>query len=108
MRIELPYPPSILSPNSREHWRPKSVAVKKYRHDCKCLALGKQPFLTMKITFHPPCGRRRDIDNAIGAFKSGQDGLAEAWGVDDSQFEVLYARKFGEIVKGGKVVIEAI
>ena len=105
--IELPYPPSILNPNVKAHWSKKSKAFKKYKSDCCALANSMEPTKQFKITFHPPDKRRRDRDNIIGAFKAGQDGLALAWGVDDSEFEITYA-KLGEPVKYGKVAIELI
>ena len=108
MRLELPWPPASLSPNARIHWARKSVIAKKYKNTCGWEAKTVKPFLKMKITFHPPSKHRRDIDNAIGSFKSGQDGIAASWGVDDSLFEIEYARKFGDVIKGGKVIVEAI
>ncbi len=92
MNISLPFPPSILSPNSRAHWREKAKAAKKYRHDCFMLAKsvgikdvppGK---LHLWIDFYPPDRRKRDDDNIAAAFKSGRDGIAEALGIDDSRF----------------------
>jgi len=106
--IELPYPPAILNPNRPAHWAKKSKAKKNYKQACKVLALGKPPMIRFSMVFHPPNNIRRDVDNAIASMKSGIDGLAEAWGIDDSQFEILFPRKFSEVVKGGKVVIEVL
>ena len=107
MIITLPYPPAKLNPNRRLHWAQKSKIAKKYRSDCGFIASQFPKAMAFKITFHPPCRRKRDRDNVIAAFKAGQDGLADAWGVDDSQFEITYA-PLGEVVKGGAVIIEQL
>jgi crossover junction endodeoxyribonuclease RusA len=60
--------------------------------------------INMTITFRPPNNRRRDRDNLIAAMKSGMDGIAEAWGVDDSRFVPTY--RMGEPVARGEVIIE--
>lgn len=56
-----------------------------------------------RIMFHPPNRQSRDKDNLIARFKAGQDGLAEAMGVDDAEFNDV-PRDIGEVVKGGAVV----
>lgn len=58
----------------------------------------------MTITFNPPDRRKRDRDNMIAAFKSGQDGLSDALNVDDSLFVPTY--RIGEPVPGGEVIVE--
>lgn len=109
MKLELPFPPAILNPNARPHWRSFSKAKKKYRHDCHWLSLQAKPEfqegkIYLEITFHPPDNRKRDKDNIIAAFKAGQDGMADAWGVDDSLFSASY--HIGDVVKHGSVSIE--
>ena len=109
MKLILPYPPAKLSPNARIHWRPKHKIFQKYKSDCYYLAKQVEPIKKMILTFHPSCNRpKRNIDNAIASFKAGQDGLADAWGVDDCEFEILYRIKFGEVIKGGAVIIEPL
>lgn len=103
--LELSYPPSRLNPNRKSHWAVKNKAFQAYKHECFILAKSHAPLSKFKITFHPPDNRRRDRDNIIAAFKAGQDGLAAAWKMDDSLFEITYA-PLGEPVKGGKVIIE--
>ena len=108
MKLDLPFPPGILNPNSRKHWRPHAKAKKKYRQDCHWLSINTKPEIQggkiyLKITFHPPCKRKRDKDNMIAAFKAGQDGMADAWGVDDSLFNASY--HVGDIVKHGSISI---
>lgn len=109
MRIELPYPPAALNPNKRMHWAKKSRAAKRYRADCHYLTPANIPMgLEFRLLFHPPDRRVRDLDNAIAAFKPGQDGMADAWGVDDADFRVHYPRQFSEPVKHGMVVVETL
>ena len=104
--IELPYPPSILNPNTRAHWRKKHAAAKEYKQSCLLLLAAQKPWPTIKFAmqFFPPDKRRRDRDNTIAAAKYLQDAIGEYWGIDDSEFEITYL-PFGEPVKGGKVVI---
>ena len=107
--LDLPFPPSILNPNARPHWSPKATAKKKYRRDCYYLAKQVKPDfkedkIYLEITFHPPDKRKRDKDNMIGAFKAGQDGIADAWNVDDCRFSTSY--NIGDVVKYGKVCVE--
>ncbi len=110
MIVRLPYPPAILSPNARPHWAAKAKAVKAYRNECgfELLAQGvnHMPSVAIALTFCPPDRRRRDRDNAIHAFKTGQDAIADITGVDDSKFDVSYTPGFGEPVKGGCVVVD--
>ena len=103
----LPFPPSVLNPNTRAHWSKKAGAAKKYRSDCAWIASRYPAMKKFKITFRPPRAGKRDRDNLIAAFKAGQDGLADAWGIDDSLFEITYA-PLGEKLKDGGVIVEAV
>lgn len=109
MRIELPWPPKELNPNSRLHWAKVASAKKAYRSACgwEAKAQGVKPvswpFASVLMTFHPP-HLRGDDDNAIAAFKSGRDGVADALGLDDRKWRPSY--RMGEVVKGGLVVLE--
>ena len=91
MIVRLPYPPAKLSPNARLHWRAKAKAVKSYRAECgfELLAQGvnRMPSVSLKLTFCPPDRRRRDRDNAIHAFKAGQDAIADITGIDAASFK---------------------
>ena len=40
----------------------------------------------VRVTFHPPDMRARDLDNMFASIKGGLDGLADALGIDDSWF----------------------
>ena len=110
-RLTLPWPPKALSPNYRGHWAPLAAAKKKYRFAVRILAL-QQPILFiqhivedapiyLEVEFYPPDNRPRDQDNMIASFKAGQDGLADAWNINDkliiSTYKVSHQR--GGMVK---------
>ena len=107
--VSLPWPPSCLSPNSRAHWRVKAKAAAKARRDaaiaCQAAGVRALPWDAMQvaITFCAPTRRPYDLDNALARCKSLLDGVADATGVDDSQWNYTITR--GETVKGGAVVI---
>lgn len=115
IRIALPYPHKNLNPNARKHWRIVASHKAKLRFDCKVLAkqspvptLNYQGKLDCSVVFHPPSNRKRDIDNVIAAFKAGFDGIADAWGIDDSCFNIspvwgnTYPPYGGVVVEVGK------
>ena len=81
--------------------------MKRYRADCGWIAKLDKPPISFEfdVKFFPPDKRKRDFDNMIASFKAGQDGLADAWGVDDSLFKMHYDPKVGEPVKHGMIVI---
>jgi crossover junction endodeoxyribonuclease RusA len=58
----------------------------------------------LRLTFHPPDKRKRDLDNMLASVKSGLDGVSDAMGVDDSRWSLTLRR--GEPTPGGAVVIE--
>lgn len=113
LTVELPWPDKDLSPNARVHWARKAKKVKASRW----VAFGRVTFrsegsimvpatngLSVAYTFHPGTNRRRDLDNLIASTKAYTDGIAQALAVDDSTFRLSY--KMGELVKGGKVIVE--
>ena len=55
----------------------------------------------LEVEFYPPDRRPRDKDNMIGAFKAGQDGLADAWKVNDKRIDCSYkvSDQLGGMVK---------
>ena len=106
-QVLLPWPPKVLSPNARAHWRARSKAAKDYRYICGMTAklaglAAPEGRLLLVIEFMPPNRARRDDDNLIAAFKSGRDGLADALGVDDSLF-VTQCMLSDEVCPGGAV-----
>ncbi len=94
MIFTLPWPPSNLSPNARQHWSSLARAKKVYRHACYVTALsqGAKPANTDKLhvslTFVPPNRRAHDLDNCLARMKSGLDGLADALKVDDKRWSL--------------------
>lgn len=99
-RVVLHFPPVACNPNfhgaRRTHW----AAKKSYRWECfvearkahftkstQCFR-GTTGKVHLRIDFFPPPGVALDKDNCIASFKAGQDGIAEALGVDDGRFEV--------------------
>lgn len=107
--IELPYPPRVLSPNSRVHWSDKAKVAKRFKADCIVLLLNHRVRLKgcfkFSLRFMPPSNRRADIDNMLASFKQGIDALSHVSGVDDSKF-VLEISK-GEKRTGGAVLLTA-
>ena len=118
LTIELPWPSSKLNPNQSKgmHWAGTSALRKKARNDAFWLTRGAmlQNLLERKslpsgdtpvsIIFVQPDKRRRDRDNLLAACKPALDGLAEALGIDDSNFEPLtISRKYGS--KPGLVLV---
>lgn len=109
--VHLPWPPKALSPNARSHWGMVKARAK-YRKECgwNAIAAGlgriKADELHLTVTFFPPDDRKRDRDNCIGAFKSGQDSIADVTGIDDSRFLVTYAQMQPPIRPRGMVKVE--
>lgn len=98
MKITLPYPPANLSPNARQHWSKLAKAKREYRQICAAQAWAQgarkmdADWLEVTFTFYPPDKRRRDFDNEIARLKAGIDGLADVLGVDDSRWNMTFAR----------------
>ena len=109
MRIVLPWPPSELSPNKRQHWAQLAKAKKLYRAVCATQARLQGldhmavSAVHLKLTFTPPTRRRFDLDNLLARMKSGLDGLADVIGVDDSRW-TLEISKADQV--GGYVQVE--
>ena len=112
IEIVLPWPDMVLNPNDNSHWRVKAKAkagAKEYAYYMTLShILGTEYRPPEKIaityTFYPPCVRVRDDDNFIAALKGSRDGVAKALGVDDKRFHTQPV-EWGEVVKGGKVVL---
>ena len=103
-RIALPWPFPALWPNKRPHWSAKARATRSYRFGAKCLSLGAEVG-PIRVTFCPkPLGPKPDLDNCIAAFKAGQDGLADALGVNDRDLRFTY--EMGDRCKDGAVIVE--
>lgn len=113
--VELPFPDRRLNPNSSKgkHWAATVALRKAARADAAVLtrAAGAGGLFTasqelaLVITFIQPDRRARDRDNLLAACKPMLDGVADALGVNDSQFEPMTIRReYGK--KPGAVVVE--
>ena len=104
MNFTLPWPPSVLNPNVRKHWRKHAAAKKAFRAACAWTARSQgvggltTERVALRLVFVPPDRRRRDLDNLIASMKAGLDGLADALGIDDSRFRLA-----AELVEDGSV-----
>lgn len=103
LRFSLPWPPNTLSSNARHgHWGAGARAKKKYRDACYLAVLEQRvrkpsaPRLVIVYGFVPPDAASYDRDNLIGRMKAGLDGVARAWGINDSAFVFVG----GEIIEG--------
>ena len=98
MLLTLPWPPSALSPNTRQHWRKLARAKKAYRAACAAQAQAqgarriKADRLHLTLTFYPPNRRAHDLDNCLARLKSGLDGLADVLEVDDKHWSLTISK----------------
>lgn len=93
IEIQLPFPPSELSPNKRLHWGSLAKAKADFRTKCHLLTRDQHPEkakygqdFDLTMVFVPPDRRHYDRDNLIARMKSGLDGMCDALGIDDIQF----------------------
>ena len=94
--LVLPFPNSVLMPNRSmgKHWTVTRAARDRAKSDARYLAKqagwqGRDVSGSLKITFYCPDKRKRDTDNLLAAMKPALDGVAQAIGVDDSNFKPL-------------------
>ncbi len=112
MRAVMPWPYPALWPNARPHWGEKARAVKAYRRDVAILAraAGWHRIATptlIRVTFcAKPMGRAPDRDYCIAAFKAGQDGLADVFGVDDGR--LTFEHDMGDRCRDCGVIVDLI
>ena len=113
IEITLPWPDKRLNPNVKLHWREKADAQVEARAIGFCETYlgghhrqyeGADCQLQLSRTFHPPDRRRRDEDNHVSMLKGYQDGIFECLWIDDSRIKRTI-NDWGEVVKGGKVVL---
>ena len=105
-RVVLPWPYPALWPNKRPHWAEKHRATSAYRFVAKSLLL-KATTGRIRVTFCPkPLGPRPDMDNCIASFKAGQDGIADALGVNDR--DLIVTHEMGGRCKDGGVIVEIL
>lgn len=110
LTIDLPWPHRVLHPNARPHWGTKSKYTKMARRDAAILARAagahslKADRLNVSVTIMPPDARRRDVDGVLSSLKASLDGIADATGIDDHNFNLSIHR--GDIVPNGLVRLE--
>lgn len=105
--IQLPWPPTQLSPNARLHWAIVYRTKAKYRDHCWAISreqlearLEVDTRYSLELRFVPPDRRSYDRDNLIARMKAGLDGLADALMIDDKQFAELTASVSADSVGG--------
>jgi len=112
--VVLPWPDKRLHPNARCHWSRKATATSVAREQgfltgivagLKRAKLPPDTKLEFTPVFFPPDRRKRDDDGLVSSLKAYRDGIADAAGIDDSNFR-LQAARFEEPVKHGQVRIE--
>jgi len=118
--IELPFPPSVLSPNARPGKYKKASAVKEakelgyyltlesFSRDENTVVVGsnwKVDRIRATYIFCAPDSRRRDLDNILASCKAYQDGVCRALGIDDRIIRNIVI-KWGEKVKDGQVILK--
>jgi crossover junction endodeoxyribonuclease RusA len=112
MKLVLPFPDSRLNPNRRVHFHLKSKIVAAHKElayfKAKPLSFihiipeGKIP---LRIIFHAPDRRGRDLDNLLSSCKSFLDGVALALGVNDKNFRPITIDFADETFPKGQVEI---
>lgn len=110
-RLSIPWPPKPLWLNRPGHWTKESAARRQQRALLYGLGLEaglhklRDASATLAFTFHPPDARRRDIHNMPPTMKGAIDGVADAMGVDDECFNVVWPRAWAEKVRSGLVTL---
>ena len=93
LRLELPLPDPLLSPNSYGHWAPKAKAVIEAKDAVVCAVLEQghrtEPLThaTVTVAFVLPNKRRRDHGNLIASTKAYLDGLVLAGVIVDDDIK---------------------
>ncbi len=105
----LPWPDRSLSPNARVDRRARAGIVREHRAAAAMVAGALQDPLSvdkevdLSVIFYPPDNRRRDLDNCYSMCKAYQDGIFEAFGLDDRCIRMVTLR-FGKPRERGEVV----
>lgn len=114
--LVLPFPDAVLMPNNSQgkHWTVTRPARNKAKSDAFYLTKqagwqGRDISGSLKITFYCPDKRKRDTDNLLAAMKPALDGVAQAIGVDDSNFKpLLIDRDVAENRAAARVELEFV
>lgn len=110
--VELGWPAKQLSPNARVHHMVKHRYAKAAKIEAGWATKFARPFdwaadgpLSVAVTAYPPKNwNTADADNFVARLKSHLDGIAEALGVNDSQFQAPTVR-WAQKTERGKVVV---
>jgi crossover junction endodeoxyribonuclease RusA len=105
--ITLPWPVPALRSNGRAHWRAKAAATKSARFAAKALAIkaGLTPMPSARIFIeYYPKSYRGDVHNVPSSLKAYIDGIADAMGCDDRQFQVDFPALWAGKSPQGEVV----
>lgn len=112
--LSLSWPASELMQNRHDgrHWSYAANEKAAYRHEGYLMALSAinasgfdshdGARYRISMTFHAPDNRRRDVSNLHAAMKAALDGIANAMGVDDSNF-VEHTQRKGCAIERGRV-----
>jgi hypothetical protein len=98
LRVRLPYPDKTLNPNRYRgmswKWTAKSkemarqIGYFEVVHTADYPNFDPKKPLRLRVAIFPPDNRVRDMDNVMGALKSYQDGVFDAYaGLDDSMIK---------------------
>lgn len=109
--ISLPWPDTILSPNTTAHWAVKAKAKKEYKRIAAMRTYQANQYgfnqiegqVDVQFHFYPPRTGKYDEDNLIARMKSGIDGIAQAIKTDDSNFHFKEIQ-IHDPVAGGLVI----
>ena len=111
--LKLPFPPSELMPNNKngKHWASTHKVKKQYKEDCFYLTkIESKNFINdgepirLTLIYMMPDKRHRDVDNCLAASKAGLDGVADALGVNDHQFQPITVYRFAGERPGSLIV----
>ncbi len=110
--LELPWPSNKLSPNARTHYAVKMKITAAHKETAYFITKSKalsEPLPAVKthvrIIFHAPDRRKRDLDNLLSSCKAYLDGIALAYGINDTLFRPITIDFAEETYKKGKVEI---
>lgn len=105
--ILLPWPEPPLWENRKAHWAERAKAKKSARQAawalCKGAGVGRHDGAVLIFSYHPPTRGKRDAQNMPATLKASIDGIADAMGCDDANFQCVFPTRFDEVVKGGAV-----
>ncbi len=110
LRLELPLPDPVLSPNARVHWQVRARATREAKEQVIAAVLSqkRQKLLdraTVTVTFVVGDRRRRDKGNLISSVKAYLDGLVGLVISDDSWQHIEEVYPPIQYEKGKKMTI---